>query len=1019
MLTLAWNTQAEVVIEGPIVKGPVAPHEFTGDVRNLPKVSLDALEGIEVNPREAEFFMPPPSVPTLDPLLFEQPDPFVVRALDQLSDPLLNFDGARSGANPHDPVGDAGPDHYVEMINSVFAIYDIQLLLAGDPDALVAGPSNINTLWTDAGISGTSCSDNNQGDPIVLYDRLVDRWLLSQFADPNHLCMAVTQTPDPTGTYYLYEFDVDRFPDYFKLGVWPDGYYMSSNIGGGQVHAAVFDRINMLNGAPAAQAVFNVSGLPGLGFQVMLPSDLDGSTPPPPGSPNYFYRQADGDVFGGSDRVEIFEFAVDWTDPLTLSTFTGPSNVSLASFDSDLCGFASFRCVPQPDNATRCPDCTRGRGATCIGGTFDGMTCEMLDPINEVPMWRLQYRNLGEAEVLVGNFTVDVDGNDSHGIRWLELRKSGAGAWTLHQQGTWAPQPPDATSFVHRWMGSAAMDRAGNIALAYSVSNATDIFPSIRYTGRRAVDGLNLMSQGERTIVDGGSQIRHYRWGDYTSLNVDPADDCTFWYINDYVTAAGRRQPRIATFRFDDCIGPVLQVPNDVTFADTCVGEDRSATLHVCNTGDANLEVDSIASSDPQVAVTDPSAGYPVVISPDFCFPFEVTFTPTGSGSVSATLTILSNDRLHSPLEVSAAGDGTEPGIATVIADDGDFGNVCVDEFKDLDLTISNNGGCDLIVDGISSSDPTEFEVASVMAYPIVIGPGDSIGIPIRYAPSGFGADNATITISSNDPDVPSKNVSVSGNAPSGEVTVTGSGDFGDVCAGVLAEKPISVCNVGLCNLEVGSVSIDCPDFTLINNPFPATVSPDFCVSVVVRFTPPTAGPKSCNLTIVTDDPVTPVVVVELTGNTPFPMIDVPPDLTYSPEVLQDVDACETPLPFPVSSTGTCPLTITDFEINTNPAEYSLSGLPSFPILVGPGHIVGDGDLSVVFAPEVLDRARLGQVSVTYVSEPILGTETTVQRNLCGEGVRTGARVLVTHGGVPLDEVKSIRLQRINANRNG
>jgi hypothetical protein len=159
--------------------------------------------------------------------------------------------------------------------------------------------------------------------------------------------------------------------------------------------------------------------------------------------------------------------------------------------------------------------------------------------------------------------------------------------------------------------------------------------------------------------------------------------------------------------------------------------------------------------------------------------------------------------------------------------------------------------------------------------------------------------------------------------------------------------------------------------------------------------------------------------MLTLTGNTPIPVIDVPPDLAFPPEVLQDVDACETPLPFPVSNTNAlCPLTITNFEIDSNPAEYSLSGLPSFPIVLEPGHITGAGDLSVVFAPEVLDRARLGQVSVTYVSEPILLTMTTVSRDLCGEGVRTGARVLVTHGGVPLDEVKSIRLHRLVGNRN-
>jgi hypothetical protein len=176
---------------------------------------------------------------------------------------------------------------------------------------------------------------------------------------------------------------------------------------------------------------------------------------------------------------------------------------------------------------------------------------------------------------------------------------------------------------------------------------------------------------------------------------------------------------------------------------------------------------------------------------------------------------------------------------------------------------------------------------------------------------------------------------------------------------------------------------------------------------------------KSCVLRIISDDPENSLVELTVTGNTPFPMIDVPPDQTFPPEVLQDVDACETALPFPVSNKGICPLEITNFEISGNPTEYSLSGLPSFPILLDPGHIAGDGNLDTVFGPTVLDRARLGEVSVTYVSEPVLGIETTLSQDLCGEGTRTGARVLVRHGGVPLAEVKSIKLHRINANRNG
>ena len=310
---------------------------------------------------------------------------------------------------------------------------------------------------------------------------------------------------------------------------------MSANLGD-QTLVAVFDRANMLNGNPAGQVVFVIAGLPNLGFNVFMPSDLDGFIPPPFGSPNFFYRQHDGDALDGSgnDRIELWEFHVDWSDPQSNSTFTGPTDIPLHDFDSTLCGFLSFSCVPQPP-------------------TVADPTPPRLDPVNEPPMWRFQYRNFILHETLVGNFVVDVDGNDSHGIRWFELRRSRGGAWTLHQDGTYAPQPPNAISFVHRWMGSIAMDIFGNIALGYSVSNATDIFPSIRYTGRVPSDPLGLLPQPEQTIIAGGNNIGSIRWGDYSSLNVDPADGCTFWYTNDYVTAAGLRQSRIATFRFLAC----------------------------------------------------------------------------------------------------------------------------------------------------------------------------------------------------------------------------------------------------------------------------------------------------------------------------------------------------------------------------------------------------------------------------------------------------------------------------------
>lgn len=234
-----------------------------------------------------------------------------------------------------------------------------------------------------------------------------------------------------------------------------------------------------------------------------------------------------------NDFLEIFEFQVDFATPAN-STFIGPTQIPITEFDSDLCGLVSFACFPQP-----------GTGTT-------------LDPLREVLMHRVQYRNLGTHESLVGNFVVDVDGADQGGIRWFELHKTGAGPWSLHQEGTHAPDTDT------RWMGSIALDGAGNLALGYSVSSETT-FPSIRYAGRLPIDPPGTLTVGEVSLVEGGaSQTYSNRWGDYSSMSVDPVDDCTFWYTNEYIPANGGElwRTRIGKFSFPAC-GNWAEVPGD------------------------------------------------------------------------------------------------------------------------------------------------------------------------------------------------------------------------------------------------------------------------------------------------------------------------------------------------------------------------------------------------------------------------------------------------------------------------
>ncbi|MGH9941339.1 MAG: proprotein convertase P-domain-containing protein [Pyrinomonadaceae bacterium] len=449
-----------------------------------------------------------------------------------LSTPSANFEAISifdtidigQGFLPPDTVGDVGPNHYVQSVNSAFRIFDksgaplIPLTSLGDLFSSIPGP----------------CADSTDGDPIVLYDQLADRWMISQFCVsvnglgiPGHQLIALSQTGDPTGSYFLYDFLMpnDKFNDYPHFGVWPDGYYMTDNqftaggvapfLGAG---IFAFDRAKMLAGDPTASYVYfdKGEGCPAAcQFGGMLPTDLDGIILPPPGAPNPII-QVDDDSFTGipDDALRIFDFHVDYATPAnsTLIERIG-SPLAVADFDSREVPLGTRDAIDQPPPA----------GAT-----------SKLDAIGDRIMNRLAYRNYGTHESLAINHTVNAAVNPAYraGVRYYELRKSGAGNWAVQEQATMAGAPGDT---ANRWMGSVAMDAAGGLAVGYSVSSLS-LFPSIRYAGRLASDPSGGLFQGEQTLIaGGGSQTNtQSRWGDYSSMNVD-VDDCTFWYTQEYI----------------------------------------------------------------------------------------------------------------------------------------------------------------------------------------------------------------------------------------------------------------------------------------------------------------------------------------------------------------------------------------------------------------------------------------------------------------------------------------------------
>lgn len=451
--------------------------------------------------------------------------------------PLIDFDGLDrenwGSGSPPDPVGDAGPDHYIQAVNSSVGIYD-------KTDGSEIAAFTFDTLMAQ-GNFGNQCDDQNFGDPIVLYDTFEDRWVLTDFAftldglgnvNPPEAfqCFAVSQTGDPVaGGWYFYSIRMDDgLNDYPKLGVWTDGIYMSANMfgfpaGAGFQTARVWalNKAQMYAGEPTIQVVtFDV----GDDFTV-LPSNARLQTgTPPAGTPNYFVSS-----WNFLNALTVYKFHVDW-DSIGLSTFTGPE-VPLAATSWPNAAVAN---APQPG------------------------TGQLIDVLQIRAMMQNQYTNIGGVESLWNTHTVRRGNTTGFAApRWYQLDVSdGTVAVNITQAATW---DPDAANVMHRFMPSLAVDRAGNMALGYSTSNNTaPNFPSIKYAGRLAGDPINTFSQTEQVMFAGtASQTTSARWGDYTSMTLDP-DGCTFWYTNEYANplsqAANMRwKTRIGSFKYAEC----------------------------------------------------------------------------------------------------------------------------------------------------------------------------------------------------------------------------------------------------------------------------------------------------------------------------------------------------------------------------------------------------------------------------------------------------------------------------------
>jgi hypothetical protein len=525
-----------------------------------------------------------------------------------------------------------GPTQVVQFVDRSFAVFN------KSNGAVAYGPASGNTLWQAL---GAPCDSQTNSDEIVQFDKQAGVWvmLMPSWTYPNQLCVAVSTTDDATnGGWNLYVYLVPRvmFADYPKLAVWPDAYYLTYNQGDDLVFvgaaACAFDRSAMLTGAPAP-TMQCFDHIP-TSYGVLLPGDLDGATPPPTGSPEYFLN------FDGNDAsLDLWQFHVDWTTPAnswfgSSSTDSSPTNIPVAAF-TEACGetatellYTTGACIPQ------------------IG------TTQKLDSYGDRLMYRLAYRNFGIGngnggyEDLVVNHTVTLGTSSSQtGVRWYELQNPGTG-FGLYQQGTYAPDSS------YRWMGSIAMDHNGDIALGYSVSSAT-MSPSIRYTGRVPGDALGTM-ESEIDILSAasvahGSQTTSYRWADYSGMSIDPTDDCTFFYTTEYIPTTGSSwSTRIASFSFQSC-GPGFTLTPTPLTASVSAGGTAVFNLAVAAQGGFTGQV-ALSCSAPTTQGVNCSLS-PTSAQPGT--PVKLTVTTTGS---SAALTLPPGDVPSHPLYLAWIG---------------------------------------------------------------------------------------------------------------------------------------------------------------------------------------------------------------------------------------------------------------------------------------------------------------------------------------------------------------------------
>ncbi|WP_029037543.1 GEVED domain-containing protein [Salinimicrobium xinjiangense] len=543
--------------------GPVS-HGLAKPSRTAPLSTKELIapnkELKEVNPknRSANRIVPGKGFPrTVDAAWQKEPGQVPMKA------PIITFDAANTFHTPTDPTGAVGPNHYVNAWNSGFSIFDKE-------GNLLSPPADLESL-------GGEFTNEDLGDPIVVYDQFADRFLITQFSDsPNSLLVAVSQGPDPVNDgWYTYRFETGTFPDYPKFFVWSDGYYVTTNQDpeDEDIHEVVFvlERDRMLLGEEARHVGFPLPGVRVNGFYSPAAFNAVGEEMPAPGNSPIIYFQDDAWMGVNEDNLKIWLVNVDWNDisnsTISESQELGPSE-GVTPFHSTFDG-GSFRNLSQPGNA---PD---------------------VDALQGAIMYPTSFRRFETHNSVVFNFVVDIDPTvvEHAGIRWYELRQdAGGGPWSVYQEGTYAPDMND------RWCGSIGIDKYGNIGMGFTVMNDNPeepLYPTLRFTGRYAGDPLGVMTFQEETVAESTVPNNSNRYGDYAHTSIDPIDNETFWYNGEYFMG-GSRLNKVGVFKIAPQFAKDVGVTAILAPVSATLGSEEKITVTLRNFGSepqSNFEI--------------------------------------------------------------------------------------------------------------------------------------------------------------------------------------------------------------------------------------------------------------------------------------------------------------------------------------------------------------------------------------------------------------------------------------------